>query len=373
GTGSALANGFAWAAGPAGSWMATSKPVALALTAAFCVVAYVVNVRGLHFAKWLTNGTSLLWIATFLIVLYLLIKAWTSALPLAHASLSLAWPSFSLLGVSVLSKMAIGALSGFEGSAVFAEECRKPENDVARSVLIAAPLIALMYILGTAALLAYTSSANVDLAAPVQQLMNAGFGGSGLGRAFTLLAVLALTIATTVGCIIYIGMVARLPMVAGWDGLLPAWWSELHPKFRTPSKAVGAVALSVLLMGAFSLLGAGNQEAFQATTAAGVASICIMYLLLFGAVLLGFRLHSLGLGFGIRLAALAAFLVALVSLAFQIVPLGEVASPAVFAVKVALAICAANGLGAYLYWRGTQRVRALAALSAGHSPVSDRV
>src|SRR5579863_10570732 len=122
GTGSTLANGFAWAAGPAGSWMAASKPVALALTAVFCVAAYVVNVRGLRFAKWLTNGTSLLWIATSLIVLYLLIKAWTSALPLAHASLSWAWPSFSLLGVTVLAKMAIGALSGFEGSAVFAEE-----------------------------------------------------------------------------------------------------------------------------------------------------------------------------------------------------------------------------------------------------------
>ena len=154
---------------------------------------------------------------------------------------------------------------------------------------------------------------------------------------------------------------------------IPAWWSELHPKFRTPSKAVGAVAVSVLLMGAASLMGAGNQEAFQATTAVGVASICIMYLLLFGAVLLGFRSHSLGLGFGIRLAALAAFFVALVSLVFQIVPLGEVASPAIFAVKVALAISAANGFGAYLYWRGTRRVRVLMALSTGHSPVSDRL
>ena len=373
GTGSSLANGFAWAAGPAGSWMATSKPFALAITAAFCVVAYVVNVRGLHFAKCLTNGTSLLWIATFLIVFYLLITAWTSALPLARASFSWAWPSFSLLSVSVLAKMAIGALSGFEASAVFAEECRKPENDVARSVLIAAPLIALMYILGTAGLLAYTTPGNVDVAAPVPQLMNAGFGNSGLGRAFTLLAVLAHTIASTVACIIYIGMVARLPMVAGWDGLLPAWWSELHPKFRTPSKAVGAVAASVMLMGVYSLLGAGNQEAFQATTAVGLASLCIMYMLLFGIILFGFRSHLLRLGVGIRLAALAAFLVALVSLVFQIVPRGEVASPAIFAVKVALAICAANGLGAYLYWRGTERVRALAVPSAGHSPVSDRV
>jgi amino acid transporter len=28
---------------------------------------------------------------------------------------------------------------------------------------------------------------------------------------------------------------ARLPLVAGWDHLLPAWFTRLHPKHRTPS------------------------------------------------------------------------------------------------------------------------------------------
>ncbi len=356
-TGSMLANGFAWVAGPRGAWMAASKPFALILTLGFCLLAYFVNLRGLHLAKWLSGVSSVLWFATSLVLLYLLIKAWIIAAPLAHASFSFAWPSFSVLTVIVLAKMSIGALGGFDTSAVFAEECRKPENDVARSVLIAAPLIAFMYILGTASLLAYTSPSDIDLAAPVQQLMHAGFGSGGWATALTWVAVGTFSIAVIASLVVFLGMVARLPMVAGWDGLLPGWWSELHPVYRTPSKAIGAVTVSIMIIAVLSLWGAGNQEAVQAAASVGVASLCIMYMLLFGVVGFGFRSRSDRPGLGLRLGALAAFSVALVSFVFQIVPLGEVASPALFAVKVIVAICATSGVGAYLYWRGAQRAR----------------
>jgi glutamate:GABA antiporter len=362
--GPALANGFAWVAGPRGAWMATSKPFALALALGFCLLAYFVNVRGLHFAKWLSNSSSLLWFGIGLVLFFLVAKAWIVAAPLAHASFSFAWPGFSLLTVIVLAKISIGALGGFDCSAVFAEECRKPENDVARSVLIAAPLIALMYILGTAALLSYNTPANIDLAAPVQQVMHSGFGPGPGAVALTWIAVGTFSIALIAGQVVFLGMVARLPMVAGWDGLLPAWWSELHPVYRTPSKAIAAVMASVLLTSILSLWGAGNQEAVQVSAAVGVASLCVMYMLLFGVVLLAFRSGTVRTSLGLRLAALAGFLVALVSFVFQIVPVGDVASPAIFAVKVFVAICATSGTGAFLYWRGAQRARAFAAIPA---------
>ncbi len=362
--GPTLANGFAWVAGPRGAWMATSKPFALALTLGFCLLAYFVNVRGLHLAKWLSNFSSALWFGIALTLLFLLAKAWIVAAPLARASFSFAWPSFSLLTVIVLAKMAIGALSGFDSSAVFAEECRKPENDVAQSVLIAAPLIALMYILGTAALLSYNTPANIDLAAPVQQVMHSGFGSGPGAVALTWIAVGTYSITLIASQVVFLGMVARLPMVAGWDGLLPGWWSELHPVYRTPSKAIGAVMASVLLVSTFSLWGAGNQEAVQVTLAAGVASLCVMYMLIFGVVLFAFRAATVRAGVGLRLAALAGFLVALVSFVFQIVPLGDVASPAIFAAKVIIAIGATTGTGAFLYWRGSARARAFTPIPA---------
>jgi amino acid transporter len=363
-TGSILANGFAWVAGPRGAWMVSSKPFALILTLGFCLLAYFVNVRGLHLAKWLSGISSVLWFLIALVLLYLLVKAWVVGAPRAHESFSFAWPSFSVLTVIVLAKMSIGALGGFDTSAVFAEECRKPENDVARSVLIAAPLIALMYVLGTAALLAYTPPSGIDLAAPVPQLMRAGFGTSGFGTALAWVAVGTFSIAVIASMVVFLGMVSRLPMVAGWDGLLPGWWSELHPIYRTPSKAIGAVTASAMLIGVLSLLGAGNQEAVQVTTGVGVASLCLMYLLLFGVVLFGFRSRVDRPGFGLRLGALAGFSVALVSFVFQIVPLGDVASPAIFAAKVIVAICVTSSVGAFLYWRGAQRARIFAAVPA---------
>jgi glutamate:GABA antiporter len=359
--GSLLANGFAYAAGSRGSWMLTSRPFALTLTVLACLIAFVFNVRGLQLVKWWSNAGSLLTIATFLALLFLLIRAWVTAAPSSRGSFCLAWPSFSILTLNVFTKMAVGALSGFDSSAIFSEECRKPENDVARSVLIAAPLIALMYILGTSAVLAYIPPAKVDMAAAVPQVMQAGFGVTGLGRALTLIASGAFNISYMASMVIVIGMVARLPMVAGWDELLPRWWSKLHPTFRTPSKAIGAVTTSMMFLGALSLLGAGNQEAAQVSVGAGIGSLCIMYMLLFAVILFGFRSHTQRPSVGIRLGAFAAFSVAFTALIFEIVPLGEVASRALFAIKVAGTICATNGLGAYLYWRGTRRVQGSAA------------
>ena len=113
--GSFLANGFAYAAGSMGPWMSASKPFALVLTASACPIAYVFNVRGLQLAKWWSTAGALLTVATFLIMLCFLIRAWVTAMPSAHASFSLAWPGFSILTLSVFAKMAIGADSSTAG------------------------------------------------------------------------------------------------------------------------------------------------------------------------------------------------------------------------------------------------------------------
>ena len=173
----------------------------------------------------------------------------------------------------------------------------------------------------------------------------------------TAISAAAFNVGYVAAIVIIMGMVARLPMVAGWDGLLPAWWSELHPRYRTPSKAIAVVCGCGLLFAILSLVDAGNQEATQIGVAAGIGSICIQYMLLFGTILFGFR-SGVRSGVWIRLAALSAFLVSLLSLIFELVPSGEVADAKVFALKVGVVIVAANGFGAFLYWRGAERLRA---------------
>jgi amino acid transporter len=192
-------------------------------------------------------------------------------------------------------------------------------------------------------------------------VINAGFGSTELGRLLTILAVGTVTIAVITSEILYIGMVARLPMVAGWDGLLPSWWSELDPRFRTPRKAIAGVVLTMMAVSIFSLSGSGNQEAYDLATSAGLVSTSIMYMLLFAAALVGFRSHPEPPGIGLRLGALVAFVVVFLSAILEIVPLSDVASRGVYAAKVIVLTCSANGLGAYLYWRGSTRMKAIAA------------
>jgi amino acid transporter len=371
--GSFIVNSLAYAAGPGGSWMLNNRPLALGLTVLVCLTAYGFNVRGLHFAKWWGNASAILMVFTFLVLLFLLIRAAVLGLPTLHASLSLAWPAASILTLNVFSKIALSALSGFDGCSIFSEECRKPENDVARSVMIAAPLIALMYILGTGAVLAYVPPAKVDLAAAVPQTMQVGLGTAGWGGALAVIASVAFVASYVASIVVYIGMAARLPMVAGWDGFLPGWWSTLHPQWRTPTKAIAAVTLTIFALGCLSLWGASNQEALEVGVGAGYGCYCLTYIFLFGVVLFGFRSSGLRLGLPLKLAALAAFLVSCGALIFEIVPLEAVANPVFFALKVGGIICVMNALGAFLYWRGASRISRLSAAAIPQTDLGAKV
>jgi amino acid transporter len=216
-----------------------------------------------------------------------------------------------------------------------------------------------MYILGTSAVLAYIPPEKVNVSAAVPQVMQAGLGATALARTLTAIVAGASGFSFLASMVIIVGMVARLPMVAGWDGLLPRWWSALHPTYRTPSKAVGVVAIALMFLGVLSLLGAGNQEAVQVGASVDIGSLCIMYMLLFAVALFGFRSRSWRPGLVIRIGALTAFVVAFISLIFNIAPIGDVASRGLFAAKVVAAICATNAIGAFLYWRGSRRARTL--------------
>src|SRR5439155_26510130 len=81
--------------------------------------------------------------------------------------------------LNIFSKLALGALTGFEYVAIVAGECHAPARNIARSVIIAAPIIALMFILGTSAVLAYVKPENVDLIGPIPQVLSLGFNSFG--------------------------------------------------------------------------------------------------------------------------------------------------------------------------------------------------
>jgi amino acid transporter len=351
-----LVNSLAYMAGPRGTWMMNSTPLIIGAAVACLLIVFAVNVAGLRLSKWIMDSGSILTVLIGVILVFLLIRAGVTGRHPAHAPFSPGIPLFSILTLNVFTKIAIGALSGFDIAGVFAGECRAASRDLPRSVWISGPLIAFIYILGTGALLVYIPVGKIDLAAPLQQVMQAGFGNGGLGQILVEVTVGALLLYTFAGALAMIGMTARLPMVIGWDGLLPEWWSHLHPKFRTPVKALAMVTGACILVAFVSSWGAGGQEIIQIGVGAATACLCIMYLLLFSVILFGKRLPDLRPGIGVRLAALSGFLVCAASLPFQIVPLAGVPNAGIFALKVGGLIVAINALGAWLYWWGKRRL-----------------
>jgi amino acid transporter len=252
--------------------------------------------------------------------------------------------------VNLFSKIAFNALSGFEQVAIFAGECHTPERNIARSVWIAAPGIALLYILGTCAMLAYTPQEKIDLIAPIAQILGASGASSGAVAVLGGIAILALLFAYFTQAVACVAQVSRLPMVAGWDGLLPAWFSRLHPRRHTPVRSLALVVAACLLLGALSLVQVGEQEATQLLVGAGMACSGLYYLAMFAAVLWG-RIADESAPVWLKFGALSAAVVTVLSVALQVVPILDTPAPGVFAAKVAGGVLLINAAGIAVYRR----------------------
>src|ERR1051326_4880228 len=164
---------------------------------------------------------------------------------------------------NIFSKLAVGALSGFEYVAILAGETRAPARDIGRSVLIASPIIAIMFILGTSSVLAFIGNNPIDLIGPVPQTLRLGLRSFEIAGLIASVGILLMTVRSISSMSIHFTGSSRLPMVAGWDHLLPVWFSRLHPRYKTPINSIMFVGAITLVIGISSQIGAGLQEAFQ--------------------------------------------------------------------------------------------------------------
>ena len=170
--------------------------------------------------------------------------------------------------------------------------------------------------------------------------------------------ILALTLAFIAQSAVYIAETSRLPMVAAWDHLLPAWFTRLHPRYGTPTRSLAVI---VAIAVAFSLLassGTGANEAFQLLATSSFVCYGINYLLMFAVPLLvGTRLSlrpELRPPVLVRAACVCGASVTVLSIIFNLVPIVDVARPWVFALKVGSTAVGINLIGAAIYWRGSR-------------------
>jgi len=349
-SGSVVVNSLSYLLGPGAAWMPASKPLILACNLGFFAIVLWINVRGLHLARWITSSGGALVIALYGLIVALLVVRLMKGEPLAQAPLALELPALTLLTVNLFSKIAFNALSGFEQVAIFAGECHTPERNIARSVWIAGPGIALLYILGTCSMLAHVPREKIDLIAPIAQILGASIGSSSTVALLNSVAIVALLFAYFTQTVACVAQVSRLPMVAGWDGLLPAWFSQLHPHFRTPVRSLALVVAACLVFGALSLVQVGEQEATQLLVGAGMACSGFYYLAMFAVVLRG-RLEGGAAPLWLKAGACTAGAVTVLSVALQVVPILDVKAPGIFGAKVAGVVLLINAAGMMVYRR----------------------
>src|SRR5260370_7569842 len=147
-------------------------------------------------------------------------------------------PSLELSDLSIFAKMIFFGLTSFEFVAIFGGGCRGHGRNIGGGSFIAAAVIAFLYIFGTASILAYSSAEAVDMTAPIPQALSRGFHNIpilSLLAPFSIVLLLSNYIATYS---LQFTANARLPLVAGSDHLLPACFTPLHPKSRTPVNSI---------------------------------------------------------------------------------------------------------------------------------------
>lgn len=337
--------------------------VVCAMTAVVVGALVWLTIVGLRFGRWVHTVGGVLMLAIFAMSIALPWLNVASGTLAEFHPLQTATPVISLLSLNLLGKMGFGAFAGFEYVAIHAGECRDPARSITRATIVAAPLIVLMFMIGTSAVLAFTATDDIDLIAPIPQLLTKGFGSLGGVAAIvplTLSAMLAIRFAQA--SVNFAGG-TRLPMVTGWDNLLPAWFTRLSPRYRTPVNSILFVGATTFIISSIGLLGVGKQEAFQLLWNSAGIFYGLTYLVMFAVPLVGMKRAAQRPPPWVRVCATSGFLMTALYVTLSVLPIIPVGSRTVFALKITGLIIVANFIGIVLYASAKRAARPVRAVS----------
>jgi amino acid transporter len=282
----AMPTELAYLIGPSAAWLPENHVATFAIVGVITLGIAAGAVRGLEVGKWIHNigGVSIVLVYGALILL----PGWA----LLHHTFApwepLPWqlPQRNMVSLALFGQMLFGALVGLEYVAILAGESKDAARSIGKSVIFASPVICAMFILGTSSVLAF-SRGRIDYIAPIPQTFRYALGNSGLGNLFSVIAILLLQFRLIAAANLIFTGVTRLPLAAGWDHLIPAWFTRLHPRFRTPTNSIACAWVLILLILLLANIGVHAQEAFQVLSNAAVTHYELTYLAMFAIPLAG--------------------------------------------------------------------------------------
>jgi amino acid transporter len=145
---------------------------------------------------------------------------------------------------------------------------------------------------------------------------------------------------------------SRLPMVAGWDSVLPEWFTRLSPRYRTPVYSLLVIVGLAAVFSVLASLGTARQEAYQLLMTTGQISYGLYYCAMFAVPLFAGSRFGRKPGFWLKVSALSGLTTTMANVVFSLVPIVDVNNSWGFAAKVAGTALAVNLVGAATYWQG---------------------
>ena len=142
------------------------------------------------------------------------------------------------------------AFIGFDAVSTTAQEAKNPQKDMPLGILGALAICTILYILVAAVLTGLVPYAQLDVSDPIAKAVDV----IGLGWFSIVIKLGALTGLTTVILVMLYGQ-SRIFYTMAQDGLLPAFFSKIHPRYDTPYLSQALIGVLVAIVAALTPIG----------------------------------------------------------------------------------------------------------------------
>lgn len=352
----------AYVIGPRGAALAQDRGFLLAGSFVLLAVAVGLNLIGLNIGKWLQNAGGVSTYLPLLILAAVAVILWRAHGAVTHFTWPNMMPTWDWGTVNFWPQIAF-AFTGLEIGSMMSEEVRDPRRTFPRAIFVSGALIAVIYIVGTFAVLSLVPAEQVDPKSGVFQAITMGSTMLRVGF-LGVLAALLVSVGNAGGVGSTVAGASRVPFVVGIDRYLPAAFGRIHPRWKTPHVAIlvqaGVSAAILLLIQINETANSAYQILVDATTIVYFISLIYMYA---AAIKLAYRTDRgananavliPGGKLGVWIASLLGIVVVTGGIALSLIPPAESVDKFMFVEKLVVATALSVLLGLILYFRGVR-------------------
>jgi APA family basic amino acid/polyamine antiporter len=181
---------------------------------------------------------------------------------------------FGFHGVLAGAAVVFFAVFGYDTLTTAAEEAKDPQRDLPWAVVLSLGIAMILYLAMCMVLTGIVPSATLNNAAPVANAFSA------IGLRWVMVAV-SLAAITGITSVLFANMLAgaRIGFALSRDGLIPGWFSAVHPRYRTPHRATLILGIATAVAaGLFPLTTVAEVVNFGMLAAFAVICIAIIVL-----------------------------------------------------------------------------------------------